>query len=67
MPSLLLLTVRIFVVQERLNRILGFVLYGMAVYLDMKSSVQYRQAASTRLCCEIIIIFYSTTRTSAQR
>ena len=44
--------VGISVVQERLNRILGFVLYGMAVYLDMKPSVQ---AASTCLCCEIII------------
>ena len=40
-------TIRIFVVHDRLNRILGFVLYGMAVYLDMKPSVQ---AASTRLC-----------------
>ena len=43
--------------QERLNRIRGFVLYGMAVYFDMKPSVQ---AASTRLCCEIIIHFVFT-------
>ena len=51
--------VRIFVVQERLDRILGFVLHGMAVYLDMKPSVE---TASTRLCCKIIIslCFYST-------
>ena len=44
--------VRISVVQERLNRILDFVLYGMAAYLHMKPSVQ---AASTRLCCEVIV------------
>ena len=51
------LFVRIFVVQERLHRILGFVLYDMAVYLDMKPSAQ---AASTRLCSEIIIHFVFT-------
>ena len=41
---------KIFVVQERLNGILGFVLYGMAVYIDTKPSVH---EASTRLCCEV--------------
>ena len=51
-------------VQELLNRIFGFLLYGMAVSLDMKPSVQ---AASTRLCCEIRIhsVFYPN-RYSAQ-
>ena len=48
------LPARLFVVQERL---LAFVLYGMAVCLGMKPSVQ---AASTRLCCEIIIHFIFT-------
>ena len=43
--------------QERLDRILGFVLYGMAVRLDMKPPVQ---AAPTCLCCEIIIHSVST-------
>ena len=32
---------RIFAVQERLYKILGFLLYGMAVCLDMKPSAQY--------------------------
>ena len=51
--------------ENRLNRILGFVLYGMAVYLDMKPSVQ---ADSTRLSYEIIFhSVFCSTRTSAQR
>ena len=49
--------VSIFVVQEQLNMILGFVPYGMAVFLDMKPSVP---AASTRLSCEVTLHSFFT-------
>ena len=60
-----LLSVRILVVQERLKRTLGFVLYCTAVSLDTKPPVR---AASARLCCDIIInSVFSLQRTSTQR
>ena len=57
---------KILVVQERLNKIKVFVLYGMAVRLDMRPSVQVA-AASTCLCGGIIFHCFHSTRSSTQR